>query len=364
MSVCTKNQKGGNKNQGSPAFGYQPIVCPSRGQTLLVCMGLLCLFLCPACRHQEEGEGVVARVNGEPIPFSDFWEEYKSRYSEAADPSSPQPDVMRAMKKGVLSDLIREKLLLQEAGRRGITVPEEILEARIKEVQEGYTGSDFRKSLMVHSRGYGPWRQALKNNLTVEALYRQATVETEPVTREEVEVYYEKNYDSYLIPETVHLKQIVVKNRSLAQSLRKRLQKGEDFAALASEYSIAPEKEQAGNLGAFRKGELPEALEKAAFSTKVGKTSPLVQTLYGYHLLKVDKKTPAHLAPVEEVRKTIEKELLGEKKEARYMQWVDALMKKADIQVHETLKEMLLDSNTSPSIPSSQEVEDEPRKEP
>lgn len=306
----------------------------------------------------------MAWVNKEPIPFSEFWEEYKSRYSEAADPSSPQQDVMRAMKKGVLSDLIREKLLLQEAEKKGITVPDEILDARVKEVQDGYTGSQFRKSLMEHSKGYKPWRQSLRNILILEVLYRRVTREENSVTDDEVETYYEDHLDTYLVPETVHLKQIVVKDRSLAMDLRKRLQKGVDFSALAGKYSLAPEKDQEGSLGAFRKGELPEPLEKAAFSTSVGKVTSLVHTRHGYHLLKVEKKSPAHLALLEEVRETIKQELLAQKKEARYRQWVDGLMGEADIQVNETLKDILLDTNLSESLPSSEEVKDETGKNP
>jgi len=317
----------------------------------------------PGCRNEEETEGVVAWVNDESIPFSEFWDEFKSRYTEVADPSSPQKDIMQSLKQGVMSDLIRERLLLQEAAKRDLAVSEEELDKRMEDLKEGYTGGEFRKSLMVHGRGYELCMRRFRKNLVIEKLFREVVKGAGEVTEEEARTYYEENSDAFLLPETVDLKQIVVKDRSLARSIRKRLKKGEAFSALASEYSIAPEKAQGGDLGIFRKGELPEELEKEAFSTPVGKVSSMIQTRYGYHLLKVCKKTSTHTAPFEEARDMIVRKLLSEKQEAYYRQWVESRVRGADIRVNETLKEVVLDRNIIQPLHTPGELHHEPEKE-
>ncbi len=101
-------------------------------------LGFCCLCMLHGCHCQESEDGIVARVNGTPISFIEFWDEFKSRYQGAADPTTLQPDVLETMKAGLLSDLIRQRLLLQEARRREIRVPLEVLDARIEEMQKGF----------------------------------------------------------------------------------------------------------------------------------------------------------------------------------------------------------------------------------
>ena len=181
--------------------------------------------LAAGCDRQKEGEEAVAWVNGEPIRFSVFWDEIKNRYNEVTEASSPQQDVLLVLKRKVLSDLIRERLLLQEASRRGITVPDEALEARVEELRAGYTGSPLRKSLIKHAMDYDQWRRALRENMVMEALFAHVVQDAGKVTDQEVGQYYRNHLDEFLIPEAVELNQIVVKSRSTAQRLLRRIRK-------------------------------------------------------------------------------------------------------------------------------------------
>jgi parvulin-like peptidyl-prolyl isomerase len=302
---------------------------------------LLCLLalaaLTAACDRQEEGQEAVAWVNGEPILLSLFWDEIKNRYSEVAEASSPHQDVLLVLKKKVLNDLIRERLLLQEAARRGITVPDNVIEARVEEMKAGYVDSPLRRRLIEHGMDYDQWLRGLRESLVLEALFADVSLGAGKATDEEVSQYYKSHLDEFLIPETAQVSQIVVKSRSTAQRLLGEIRKGESFEALAVQYSIGPEREDAGSLGTYRRGELPEAMERAAFSTPVGKVSSLVETQHGFHLLKVVGRKPSHVQPEEEVRGEISRKLSQQKKQALYDQWVESLVRDSDIRVHASL---------------------------
>ena len=318
---------------------------------LLSATCFLLATLAAGCDRQKEGEEAVAWVNKEPILFSVFWDEIKNRYNEVAEASSPQQDVLLILKKKVLNDLIRERLLLQEASKMGITVPDEALDARVQELRAGYTGSPLRKSLIKHAMDYDQWRRALRENMVMEALFDHVVQDAGEVTEEEVGRYYREHLDEFLIPEALQLNQIVVKSRSTAQRLLRRIRKGEDFEALAAKYSIGPEKEQSGRLGTYRRGELPVPLEKAAFSTPTGKVTSLVETQHGFHILKVVRRIPSHVQPEEEARDEIARKLSREKKQVFYDAWVEDLIRESDIRVHASLVQLVV--NEEPTQPLS-----------
>ncbi len=323
---------------------------------LILVAAFFLAVLSAGCNRQKEGEEAVAWVNGEPILFSVFWDEIKSRYNEVAEASSPQQDVLLVLKKKVLSDLIRERLLLQEASRRGITVPDEALQARVEELSAGYTGGPLRKSLIKHSMDYDQWRGALRENMVMEALFAHVVQDAGKVTDQEVGQYYRNHLDEFLIPEVVQLNQIVVKSRSTAQRLLRRIRKGEDFEALAAQYSIGPEKEQSGRLGTYQRGELPVHLEKAAFSTPTGKVTSLVETQHGFHLLKVVKRIPSHVQPEAEAREEIARKLSREKEQVSYDVWVERLIQNSDIRVHASLVQLVVKEEPTQTLPFKNEA--------
>lgn len=128
--------------------------------------------------------------------------------------------------------------------------------------------------------------------------------------------YYEENQEDYALPEQRRVKHIlipfedesdegkvIVKN--LAQDILDRVKAGEDFDALMSEFSKDP-----GLLGApdgyvFPRGQMVPEFEEAAFSMKPGEVSGLVETVYGYHILKLEEEIPAEQFSFEKVREDI-----------------------------------------------------------
>ncbi len=143
------------------------------------------------------------------------------------------------------------------------------------------------------------------------------------VTEKEIESYYEYNADMYQQPKQVKARHILfkvgqddaeevkAKVKKRAEKVLLKARKGEDFAALAKEYSEGPSKSQGGDLGYFKAGQMEAPFEEAAFALKKGEISDLVETRFGYHIILVEDVKEAGMTPLEEVREDIAATLTG-----------------------------------------------------
>jgi peptidyl-prolyl cis-trans isomerase D len=164
------------------------------------------------------------------------------------------------------------------------------------------------------------------------------------VSEAEVKEYYEKKKPQYLDkehPEERRVSHIVLMVKTDAsesqraellkkiKSIREEATKpGADFAELAKKYSEDPgTKGEGGDLGFFPRGRMIKEFEDAAFSQQVGEVSPVIETRFGYHLLKVTDQKPAQYQPLDQVRPEIEAELLRNQAHALALQEAEAAAK-------------------------------------
>ena len=172
------------------------------------------------------------------------------------------------------------------------------------------------------------------------------------VTDKEVEEYYNAHKDKFKENEAVKASHILIKvdkdgdkkaweaAKKKAEMVRSKALKGESFAKLAKEYSDDPgSKNKGGELGYFTKGRMVPEFEKAAFSLKKGEISQPVKTAFGYHIIKVEDKKPAHQKKLSEVKETLKDELLKEKQKKAMNAILDQLKKKYKPVVHTELIE-------------------------
>jgi peptidyl-prolyl cis-trans isomerase D len=154
------------------------------------------------------------------------------------------------------------------------------------------------------------------------------------VSRAELQSYYDQNQDEFRVAEQVNVRHILIKTplpgpdgkvdpkgveeaRKKAEDVLKQLKNGANFADLAkksSEDTLSAK--EGGSLGWVGKGRTVPEFEKVAFSLPKGETSDLVQSSYGFHIIHVDDKQPAHLKPLDEVKAQIEP-ILKQQKAAR-----------------------------------------------
>jgi peptidyl-prolyl cis-trans isomerase D len=145
------------------------------------------------------------------------------------------------------------------------------------------------------------------------------------VTEEDIRDYYESNREKFKNPKTVQARHILIKvaqnakpeevesAHQRAEDVLKLAREGQDFAALARQYSEGPTKTKGGDLGTFRREAMVKPFADKAFSMKAGDISDPVRTRFGWHIIKVEKINPAKTLSLDEARKDIEKTLKTER---------------------------------------------------
>lgn len=236
----------------------------------------------------------VASVNGERIRPAEF---YKALQSESG--------------KQTLERLILERLIRQEAKKQNISVSDAEIQKEADKIKSQFSTTDeFNKAL----KDSGMSMNDLNENIRLNELVRKLTLKGVTISEEDIKKYFDENKDSLGTPARVKARHILVKTSDEASSALKRVRAGEDFAALAAALSTdAASKVNGGDLGFFGPGEMDEAFERAAFALKVGEISEIVETTYGFHIIKVDAREEAKPATLEESREKIVEKLEAEK---------------------------------------------------
>jgi peptidyl-prolyl cis-trans isomerase D len=145
------------------------------------------------------------------------------------------------------------------------------------------------------------------------------------VAEADMQDYYESNLEKFKNPKTVQARHILIKvdqnakpeevesARQRAEDVLKLARDGQDFAALARQYSEGPTKTKGGDLGTFRREAMVKPFADKAFSMKAGDISDPVRTRFGWHIIKVENANPAKTLSLDEARADIEKTLKTER---------------------------------------------------
>ena len=166
------------------------------------------------------------------------------------------------------------------------------------------------------------------------------------VKPEQVETFYKNNPDQFTQPERVKASHILISVPETADAAAKAagqdqgradsqgVKAGKDFAALAKQHSQDPGSAvNGGDLGFFQQGQMVGPFNDVAFSLKPGAISDLVETQFGYHIIRVAEKQPARTVPLEEVRPQIEQYLQNRNRETETQAFVKALRAKGKVEI-------------------------------
>lgn len=175
--------------------------------------------------------------------------------------------------------------------------------------------------------------------------YLKEVVSKINVTEDDMRLYYKVHKDKFETPEMSRVSHILLKadkntdketrQKTLkrADEILKKIKDGEDFAKLASEYSEDDaSKINGGKIGLLPKGKLMPELDKIAFGLKPGETSGVIETTYGYHILKVYERKDPGIQPYEEVKDKVRKMVVDEFKKSRVDEFTEKAMKDAGVE--------------------------------
>lgn len=255
---------------------------------------------------------VLARVNGEVIERAAFERALRNLEANARQkvPASERDTILR----GMLDDMVALKLLEQEATKRGLSVSAAELDARVKEARQRFDSeAAFTKALASRGMTVVQLKNDAKQQLLVDRLLRTEVAPKVSVSDAEVKEFYDKNPERFQRPERVQASHILIRvdanadaaakqaARARADDLLKQLRAGSDFAALAKQHSQDGSAANGGDLGVFGRGQMVKPFEDAAFALKPGEMSGVVQSLFGFHIIKAVERQPASTVPFAEV---------------------------------------------------------------
>ena len=160
-------------------------------------------------------------------------------------------------------------------------------------------------------------------------------------TQQEIQQYFTAHQSEYTVPEQARARHILIKvdqgadaktdaaAKAKAESILKQIQGGANFADLAKKNSDDPgSKDTGGELGFAQRGRMVPEFDNAIFTQKIGDTK-IIKTQYGYHIVQVEERTPAHTQTLSEVLPTIQATLIRQKSSAAQESYAQALTSEA-----------------------------------
>ena len=246
--------------------------------------------------------------------------------------------LFQGLKKRILSEIIDRRLLLSEALRKGTNINEDELQREVQRHKNQYTEMSFQKILKESGISYKEWMQRKRENLIVKKYVDNITSLSEPINQETIKKYYLENIESFKVPESVRVRQIVTDTKEKSESILRRLRNGENFAKLAQDLSLSPDRKNGGDLGFIFKGSFPREFE-VCFSMNPGEISPIIPSLYGFHIFKVIEKSPSRTIPLNEAEGKIALLLRQGARQKIREKLILELRSKTKIQINEDLLE-------------------------
>jgi len=290
---------------------------------------------------------VLARVNGTDIP-SDHLERALKLFLEknSQDPGSVPAAQLQGLRKELLESLVSSELLYQASRAAGISVADDVVTRQIQLLQGKFpTETEFAKYLQDQGLTLDEMKEQARRNLATEQLIQREIDSKISVSDEEIADYYEKNKERMRRPEAVQLSEIftAADTRASAETRSKARQKielilkevhgGKDFAALARRFSESPDAEDGGEMGYISRNNNLPVLFEAAFKLKVGEVSDVVETPFGYHILKVTDKKAAGDVTLADAKPQISALLFEQKERESFNAYLTTLKAGAKIEI-------------------------------
>src|SRR5438552_5054235 len=271
------------------------------------------LVLASCCSAAKASADVVARVNGKDITTAQLEKQFQNRLNGAEQP--PSPEEAQDLKLQVLNQMINDQILLELASASSLSATDAEVDVKFNEFKSQYTEEKFKDLLKEQKMTIDDIRNELRKSITIDKLVNKEITSKISVTDAEIKNFYEKNRESFNLPESYHIAHVLVtpvadpelrnaKNddakspdeaRQKAARLLKEIQGGKDFATVAKESSEDP---SSGPNGGDLKFQSLQALEQidprlaqAVQKMRAGETyAQVIETRFGFHIVKLFEK--------------------------------------------------------------------------
>ena len=294
-------------------------------------------------------DGKAADVNGTAITNADFERQlamFQKQVMQGQAGELPEA-LMQRLKNQVIQKMVGDELLYQEAVKKGLTIDDKSVDNEMIRIKRQFKDENqYQEQLKASGHTEENLRDQIHRQASISQLIKAEIVPTIDIKPEEVKQYYEGNMDKFRRPERVRAQHILMKTeegdseekkaeaKKKLGDLHKRILAGEDFSALAKEHSEGPSGARGGDLGFFTRGRMVKAFEDVAFKLAPNEVSGIVETQFGYHLIKVLEHQAESNPPYDEVQPKIKSMLFNQQIQKKLEPYVSTLREKAKVEIY------------------------------
>jgi len=312
-------------------------------QTFFAILLFLILFLSDTA-IAKVFDRVVAKVNSEIITLSSVNERVELiKQKMRGDYQGGEEEVLDE----ALNTIVEEKLQLQEGKKRGLVVDDSSVEAAVKNIEQKNGLQEGQLAVMLESEGRSmeSYKNHIRDQILVSKVVRFELGSRVNISGSKITKYYHNNQKDFWEPGKARVRHILILTEEglsadkkkekylLAKSILREVKGGRDFAAAAKEYSEDISASEGGDVGFVEKGKMVPEFENAVYRMKEGEISDIVETEYGYHIIKVDKILSGRTLPLKDVNNKIQLILSKKKQNSAYEEWMNELRKSAFIEI-------------------------------
>jgi parvulin-like peptidyl-prolyl isomerase len=296
---------------------------------------------------------VIAKVNGSPIKLSDVDAQLAQMKKSSPQTFQGTDGKKREteFKAKIVESLIQLELIKQAGKELGVSVTAKQIDDYIKQLETQYGGATGLTDAMKQSGvSMDQLRSSIESRLLVDAVGKKAT-KAGSITDAEMKDYFAKNPGMFKTQAQVHAWHILfaAKDKAQAEKVFDQVKKGGDFAALAKANSTDPgSKEKGGDLGWAPSTQYVTEFAAAVSSMKPGEYR-LVETQFGWHVIKLVETKPAEDKTFDQVKDQIKQIIQQQNQSDDFTKYVDELKKKATIEILDAEIKKLVDAAAQPA---------------
>jgi len=292
---------------------------------------------------------IVAVVNNDIITQVDLNKAvlpYMKKIDAASYTEEKKKAIVYKLKQDMLNRMIERKLADQEAKRLHLSVSDQQVDKAIENFKKSQlmTQEDLEKALAQDGLTFKEYRENMRQEILRPKLINFRVKSKVIVTDEDIKEYYEKNTSEFAGTRKYHLYNILIKEDTfsvtgknkkleLIESIKTRIDKGEDFKVLAKQYSEAQNASQGGDLGFFDLETFSQQLQEAISKLKKGEHTKVINTSQGYQLFFIEEIQEVGGKTLEQASEEISKKLYNEIAEKKFRSWIESLQDKAHIKI-------------------------------
>ena len=288
----------------------------------------------------------VARVNGATLTSDRVEMQLQGLIPRTSFHRNVKPERMAELRAQALDLAINEELQFQEATRLHVVVTKAEVDAGLARARKGYPSlaafESARKNAGVTLKEL---RDNIRRSMMVQKVYKRAVLARCVVNEAGARRFYRENPQRFVTPERLHLYVITIgvdpsspserwqAARTKTQALLREIQQGAKFEDVARRESTDESRPAGGDLGIVHRGQLVEEFENAVRPLRPGEVTPVIQSLRGFHILRLTEILPPAAKSYQDVHKQLLKDLTEKSCTERADAWRASLRAKASIEM-------------------------------